>query len=520
LNDTEGLLAMKLTSCCMILSLILVLFSQTGCIDNDSSDPSRRNPFGLSIELYDIEFKKSLNLGYPETLESTMTYIHDLGVKWIRPSIFWGDVETTENVYTLGWLDSIAVTLYQENLSAIWTLYPYNTWDYPKRDPPSDLPYNEEAYQRFVQIVVERYDGDLDFGCSLAKGIAQPSLETIQAIQRNPWNTWEVMNEPDLEGFFMPSNEKNRAEDYFHILSLSYDAVKAAGEENQVLIGGLAALHHNRSKMTFASSKNLQDFIPYIQQESNRIFDTLNIHCYGPFHDRFSQSVFIDRIHYFQDIIGQEKKIVITETGSSSMQPIGDDPSTIINADENYSEKTQAQDLIKRYVLSLASNVEPILFYSLIDAPPICPQAPKACEILRWGGHCGLLHNNGTKKLSYYTYKLLVDYFEDCEWDTITRTYATDNVYAYRFMKNQSACYIVWWDYFNDSRINEETISIVMPIDLDGTIRITESVPEYETGFQLAASLQQYPDFFKKNEAEIDNGQIALTLGYSPLYIT
>jgi len=432
--------------------------------------------------------------------------LSDLGVRWVRPGIIWFDVESTEGNFDFSAKDNYINSMYASNLKAVMTLSSSTPWDqclcHNKCgcSMPADggkygcfyIYCNQENYKNYVKKVVERYDGDSDYGCVVSApdcykiGDSQyPSSETIESIQNNPIKYWEILNEPFSEGYWKSWVPGNVTTEYIDILESSNEAIKEVCSDCKVVIGGLYDYIGGGST---SNGMNL-DIIKSALDKADNPFDVMNFHSYG------NRSNILLSLNYFTQNY-PDKELIITETALTSYKN---------------SEKDFAQDLTRRYVLSIGADIRIIMWLPLIESL-------SSNEGIKYGA-AGLVAEDGTKRLDYYSYKLMIDKLEGSNWSNVQEIYNSGNVYAYKFIKKSdgSLVYVVWWDYWNEPTLTTKQVSI--PVSFSGNVKVTETVPAYENGLLLQQSGVSYPNFFNKGKANILNGQITITLGQSPVYI-
>jgi hypothetical protein len=248
----------------------------------------------------------------------------------------------------------------------------------------------------------------------------------------------------------------------------------------------------------------LSTWLQRIDSQELDYFDVMNFHDY----DSINRPHFDERLGTFAERYGDSKEMIITEMGAFSNVAPFDAP--IENYD--YSERTQAEEILKRYVIPLSYGVDVIAYFSLAEsAADDCSLIPpgKVCEA---GFEWGLLKPNGTKKLSYYSYKLMVEKLEGSDWDDVQEVYAQNNVYAYKFLKQGQPIWVVWWDYWNEPTQTTKAVTLQTGA---GQFKITEAVPQYETGQQVTS----YTTAFNTGGVTANSGQMTIALGQSPVYI-
>lgn len=200
--------------------------------------------------------------------------VRSTGARWVRPHpgpFIWGRMQTSAGApIRFQEADRMVRSAQGQKLSLLVTLWPYAKWDQRayKRSKGCRIrdefrhelgefrcvPRSRGKYRRWVQAVVERYDGD---GRSDMKGL------------RTAVKFWEASNEPDLRGpglqFFVGS-----AREYVNLLADTYRAARSADKKAKVLIAGAAG--------------GQEEFIDFWRsvlshKRARSSFDIGNVHC-------------------------------------------------------------------------------------------------------------------------------------------------------------------------------------------------------------------------------------------------
>ena len=128
--------------------------------------------------------------------------------------------------------------------------------------------------------------------------------------------------------------------------------------------------------------------------------------------------------------------------------------------------------------------------------------------------YMGLINNPGNtdglshKKLSYYTYKKMVEVLEGSDWDNIQIIQEKDGVYIYKFIKNALPVWVAWND-------NEAEKQVTISGLRSNQARITEAVPKLESGKDVT----DYNGAFNTKNEKIKNGKITLIIKDIPVFI-
>jgi len=258
-------------------------------------NPSEQSPDSSSpLTIPDKIMKNKFGfLGGGENDKGDM--ITESGAAWVRPhpgAFVWDMVQKSSSGEIDFTLTDEEITNYQKNnLGILVTLWPFADWDQKNltdaasckvADNDEFLPENDKkgrgsylpqyrcnpsdwiAYQKFIEAVVERYDGD---GTDDMPGLKMPV------------KYWEVMNEPDLQyqnnmtaisetsslNFY-----KQGPSEYGQLLIKTSEAIRLADGGSKVLIAGAAG----------ADSRML-NFYREVLKNNNTLtaFDIGNIHC-------------------------------------------------------------------------------------------------------------------------------------------------------------------------------------------------------------------------------------------------
>ena len=421
----------------------------------------------------------------------------NIGVRWHRPPVyaFWFMVQPDLGDSTLNF--SFYDALYgsvPSSINILVNIAPQGHIDEGYCLPGSYLPVDSAKYVRFVKATVERYDGD---------GIYDmPGLV-------NPIRYWQVGNEPSATS---PSG-------FAAIQRITYQAIKEVCPGCWVLIGG-AFQPINPFGFVVDTEEYLEWFSifyePILEELDGKGVDIFDFHWYGQATGDYRKcGVIFDSLksiltrHNFGEI-----PIWITEMGSYSGNPT--EPQFGYQ-----SEAQQAGDYLKRFIYPFSIGVEKIFpAFGLMEG---------FIHDDGYFDHTGLIYDGkgsndlglGVKKLGYFTYKLMTEKLAGYDWNRAqTLINGLDNIYAYKFTQVATGkpIYVVWWDWFDDSTyIEGDTIMVRLEIGDMDSIRITEAVPDAESGAELNEN--DYPDFFITRTKPVIDGKVTFTLRENPVFI-
>ena len=103
------------------------------------------------------------------------------------------------------------------------------------------------------------------------------------------------------------------------------------------------------------------------------------------------------------------------------------------------------------------------------------------------------LENLGVPRLSYYSFKLMIEKLECADWNTIqTVEGLPDKVYGYKFTHKQTGepVHVLWWDYFEEENyLKGDTKNISLnTLSATGSVKMTDAIPDFEDGIELRRS--------------------------------
>ncbi|MBI5846564.1 MAG: Ig-like domain-containing protein, partial [Nitrospirae bacterium] len=284
----------------------------------------------------------------------------------------------------------------------------------------SYFPVDEQKYVAFVKALVRRYGGD----SYAASGL------------HSPIKYWQVGNEPS-----------SLRSGFADLQRITYTAIKEVCSDCMVLIGGVPGMPPVADYL----SNFDQHYKPILEALGGQYVDVMDFHWYGnATGDYLGTKDVNDHVRAALNANGFPTiPFWIAEMGSYS-----GDPTSVKPVPFDYpfqTEHQQAMDYFKRFVYPLTFGVKKIF------------PAFGLMEGFKYDGgyfdYTGLIYDGwgvndlglGVKKLSYYTYKKMVEMLEGSDWKNIQTIQASGNVYIFRFTKNTVPIYAAWWDYFNDS---------------------------------------------------------------------
>ena len=410
---------------CCLLALSACTSSQA--LPQEEALRYKKSRFGVSKE---FTMKQGI-----DSVVKKLDLVHSAGIRWRRPNLNWRKYEANPSLYDQAILEANKRGICLAMMIAGWyAVVPgINYQDIKEKR-------SLEAYKAFVAAVVERYDGD---GIDDAPG--SPLVRFYQ-----------IGNEINGQKHFWRRRDgkPGPASEYVKVLKISYETIKAKNPEIQVILGSLGA----------------EDRGNYLRKlldaGAGKYFDVLDFHIYHPYKDFYRIIVEEDRVGRFIRLLakyGIKKPIWVTETAEPS------------GGKKQFSELTQATNLLKRNVILMAMGVEKV-FTHLFNTRPGQKSGREA--------HRGLLHYDTTPKLAFQAYKVMTRKIDYCQSVSMA-SHGAAEIATCRFSKDREV-YVMWGK--SGSTVNLGT----------GKIRVTDIYGKETIGDAEAVRLTEVPIFVEK----------------------
>ena len=152
-----------------------------------------------------------------QALQQEFSNISKIGATWIRVDFSWADVQPNgPGQYDWSGLDRVVAMANRYHLKVLGTVAYTPSWAaLPVCNTSQDcVPANDSQFAAYAAAVASRY---------APQGV----------------HTWEIWNEPNLEGFWQPTPSPRA---YTQLLAVTYTAIKRVDKQALVMSGGLGAL--------------------------------------------------------------------------------------------------------------------------------------------------------------------------------------------------------------------------------------------------------------------------------------
>lgn len=357
-------------------------------------------------------------------------------------------------------------------------------------------PGNWEDYRTYLRRLASRYKGKVRF--------------------------WMLGNEPN-EYFGCP-------EVFAKFVRVSHEVLTQVDPRATCTLGAPAA-NNTGKKYTRFYEAVLRD----LARDKTSYFIAMDIHRYGFVGGRGRyDDTDTPTISHWQDF-----RRVLDESGFTGVplwqceqatysgQDLAVYVSTVDKRYELQTEEEQASDVVKRLLYPLTQGVRRTVWSTVIEH-----RAFKGEEHNRFNT-TGLVYNGsdfsktptdrgaGVKKLGYHTYKLVARTLSDADPGKVelVETGSKDvRLLKFVLRRGGDVLYVAWWDFFNHRGRRSERCTLDVSALNAKRVRIVEMVPNAKSGADLKAA--DYPEFFRRWDAEVRAGRIAVTLGKRPVLIS
>ncbi len=422
------------------------------------------SPFGINAA-FDLTTLSFLGGDEEYKFQWAGNHFRNLEAQWSKENVIWGINEPELGKgYDWSISDKVLKNVYQNGGENFNTVVIINSQRAKGGNP--DIPSDKENYfSSFVETLVERYDGD--------------GINDYDPIIKVKY--WQLYNEP------FPShweNVRGTVEGYIRFAELTHGATKKSDPDAKIILG----------TCQLDTADAIAKFNTVVSALKNKnLFDYIDTHFWGSGND-------------YKIPVG-EARSVLDSNGYPNAKMVALESGTTVR---RATEKDQANYLIKEFVYNIAQGFALINWNNLVEWPSFGGNPNSIYNFM------GLIADGvngdpvpaGTPRLSYYTYKKMVEVLEGSDWNNIQTIQESDGVYIYKFTKNSKPIWVAW----NDNTASKQvTISEVT----SSQVKITEAVPKYESGKEVS----DYKTAFNTETRSVQGGQVTFGLADIPVFV-
>jgi hypothetical protein len=375
--------------------------------------------------------------------------------------------------------------------------------------PPQAPNSVDSALDSLMTASVDLYSRVVPTPYSIPAAIPQNLADNIQRY-KDTVKYWEIDSEPD--GMVVQPGQvnswSNYPNEYATFVQVSSQTIKQTCPDCKVVLGGLTGDCTDIS----STSPSVEFLRSVLNAGAAQYFDAFE---FKQHHHKARDVVRLlkNKMDVYSAVFAEfgidlRSMPIFIETANYDGTPANDNVCSFLAQ----SEQEQAAADVREYVYALSIGVTKIFRNEIMERYQF-PEGPSGVF-----QYYGLINADelSSKKLSYYTYKKMVEVLNGSNWSVIQTIQESDNVYICKFIKNGNPLYVAWWDYFNDPSY---TIGRTRPVSLSGlqgaSAVVTETVPKFATGVDVT----DYATAFNTGMLVISGGSTTLNLGENPVYV-
>ena len=447
----------------------------------DDETISKDSPFGFVQGSFDTNYK--FDPSYKNML--------DLGVHWDRPfeghvNTMWTDIEnetTGKGNYDFKKTDA-ALSNFKKDIYLYFSLPIVNTLygSTLSASNPDGSPYPTDvtAYKNFVKTIVNRYSDKVKYWM-----VSQNEFDDMEPAAKNLKAYYD-------EGF----------DSTVKYAKAACEAIKEVCSDCRPVLGGSVVPLVSFSKKgdtistpdgnsRAATSDGIHaKLVPAVKESCKNLVIDYHFWYNSDKKDYKTQRDIIDKIKK----IAPDLEIWNTESGT-------------VDGMKDITEFEQARDIVRLYVYALSYGQKKLFWTNTLEYDWTQDDS-NAFDFM------GLINNPKNKdglshkKLSYYTYKKMVEVLEGSDWDNIETIQEKDGGYIYKFLKNGKPIWVAWNDNDTEKQITISGIN-------SSSVKITEAVPNYSSGKDVT----NYLTAFSNKIVSAESGKVIIKIKDVPVFV-
>lgn len=435
----------------------------------------------------------------------------------------WGGVEDEYGAWKFIFADKIVGLLNQFGIEPIITVCVEN----PKEQPQNQIiPKDVAKFKEYLKLLVERYDGDGDFG--LTMGSAYPDINGSGEVNTADW---EALQEDKIQwakkhivrffeierplDYLEKENGVNPS-DYVTLVKLSSPVIRESNKNAKIFLSPI-----NLKDLTKGVFNNRYGFI----KDAPSLVDGATLLLFFDGND-LSVKEYSEKIKevkkWFNEIGGENLLLWIGGVN------FGAKPSTadITNPTKGFcnlkicSEKSQAEQIVKIIFRSFIEGYSKFLYYGFMEEIYNNNYYPYE--------HGGVVHrifneNIINVRASYAVFSFLSGFLsESIEWNFTEIPSLPPNTYGVKGSHGSEEIFVLWYDWSREVGKDEDYTGLKKEVKLTGlNFTLADITQLYPDSYDIKLSDIDFEAMFKFSSysRKVENGNLTITLERAPFLI-
>jgi len=441
------------------------------------------SPFGFFNSYIDNSITRPVYAAYGG-MSMIQSFYRDINIHWNRMGKLPKFVLQNDGSYYWAELDEYVNTANKNNVYSLITIAPGEE----RYLPPDGAPY-----LKLVRELAQRYSSTVKY--------------------------YQIHNEVNGGVFW-----KDTPQNYATLVRATSNVIREVCPDCKIVLG---------SSINIGENGKPQSIEPYfgplleeLNKDGQKYFDIFDYHFFAP--QGYTPETYYQALDREMDSLKNllskygypQVKIWITETLIPTTYGMSDPfIRTLPKEYQKITEKQQALALFKTHILALSKGVKKIFCSSLTEGP--------------WSERDPLYDNVGLirhpavsgsteKKLSYYTYKKMVEMLEGSNWNNIQTIHKKDGLYIFKFVKQGKPIWVAWND-------NKKLKSVTLSDIASARMEKIEAIPKFQLGEEVRdhsiAFVTELKNLSAKTKTATTGGKtigknkITITLGEIPVFL-
>ncbi|MFA6131290.1 MAG: endo-1,4-beta-xylanase [Patescibacteria group bacterium] len=373
----------------------------------DFRTPHLHDQIGLNFIRYN--FTDALVSADELRPEAILGIFSELGIGFQRQLVLtdltWGRIEPSDDEWNFASADSVIMKTEVEPIVDLF-IYQYASPNPPwlTKNCTFEKTIGPEA-EEYIRTVVTRYADYVtywDIGNEMNHWRALDELGTAPDTGKFPACLSENGFSPQEQGIF---------------LAQAAELIRQYDPDAVILLSGIGGLDDYAVKNWIGG---------VVESSGTDWFDVVTYHYYGNW-----QSLIRQREDFTSELkqmgLG-DKPVWLTETGSTASQTL------TVRTNYPNSEESQAADIFRRIIGAYGAGDEKVIWHTFISSPD--------AQNNDWRMY-GIMENDLTPNLSYYSFKLLID--ELLPFEKVTKQNLSESQYIYKVTREDGEVRYVAW---------------------------------------------------------------------------